>query len=65
MRTWRSKQDNYPRNWSGKDLAGILSPWSWLVYEEPWPPDLRMMLPITSMPGQEYTRYEPFVAISL
>jgi len=68
MRTDRGKDDSfpgsYPRNWSAKDLAGILRPWSWLVYNEPWPMDMRMMLPITSMAGEEYTRYAPYVAVS-
>jgi hypothetical protein len=64
MRTYKSFQENYPRNWDGKSLGGILAPWSWLVYKEPWPMDMRMMMPVTSMAGEEYTRYGPYVAIS-
>jgi len=68
MRTPRSKDPSfpgsYPRNWSARDLAALARPWKKLVYDEPWPMDNGMMLPITFAIGEDYERYEPYVAVS-
>ena len=64
MRTWHSKEDTYPRNWSGRSLSGLTGAWSWLVADEPWPMDPRTMPRVSMLDGEEYERYEPYAAIS-
>lgn len=62
MRTYRSYQDEFVRNWSGRSLAS--GAWDWGVYKEKWPMELHMVLPVPVMTGEEYERYGPYVAIS-
>jgi len=62
MRTFRSLENDYPRNWEARALAA--GAWSYSVYNEAWHPDTGLVLTMNPPAGTEYPRYPPYEEIS-
>ena len=61
MRSKRSRDPDYPRNWKGDLLAGSRKPWKRNVYKEPWPMARRKAKrpPLVKKPDT-YERWDDF-----